>query len=141
MTAATRVLASRCARSTRVPAPGWLSICHSPPIAPARLSHAGEAKALSRVHIGPLVHPYAVVGDRELPVGGLIGHGDAHEVRVGVPHRVAHGLLRDAQQLVLVFRAQAGRDAAPSKVQVTPPGTVERSASWRSAISSPGRAV
>jgi len=75
------------------------------------LSHAGEAKALARVHIGLLVHPYAVVRDRELPVGGLIGHGDAHDVRMGMPHRVAHGLLRDAQQLVLVLRTQAGRRA------------------------------
>src|ERR1700674_1189276 len=75
------------------------------------LAHAGEAKALARVHIGPLLHAYAVVRDRELPVGGLIGHGDAHGVRVGMPHRVAHGLLRDAQQLVLVLRTQAGRHA------------------------------
>ena len=45
-------------------------------------------------------------------MGGLIGHGDAHRVWAGMPHRIAHGLLRDAQQLVLVLRTQAGRDAA-----------------------------
>src|SRR5439155_3372036 len=76
------------------------------------LAHAGEAKALTRVHIGSLQQPYAVVRDRELPVGGLIGHGDAHRLRAGMPHRIAHGLLRDAQQLVLVLRTQARRGAA-----------------------------
>ena len=36
---------------------------------------------------------------------GIVGHVDAHQVRAGVAHRIAHRFLRDAQQLVFVLRA------------------------------------
>ena len=89
-----------------------------------------------------LLHADAVVGDGQRPVRRLVRHGDAHGARLRVAHGVADRFLGDAQQLVLVLGA-AGRwpMPPPSKVQVTPPGTVERSASWRSAISSPARRV
>ena len=64
---------------TRVPCPGALSICHSPPMAPARWRMLRTARSpRSRSAPGSLLHADTVIGDGELPVCGLVAHGDAH---------------------------------------------------------------
>src|SRR5579875_712195 len=68
------------------------------------LAHARQAEAQLRGALGPLLHAAAVVRDGEQPVAGLAGERDADVARPRVAHGIAHGLLRDAQQLVVMLR-------------------------------------
>src|SRR5262245_52007500 len=58
------------------------------------------------------VHAAPVVLDGELPVRGLFLQQNVHMRRMSVPHGVAHRLLRNAQEGMLMLRRQAGRNRA-----------------------------
>ena len=60
---------------TRVPLPGWLSMCHSPPMALARWRMLVRPKPCCAYSLGGLLHAHAVIGHGHDQCESLLGHG------------------------------------------------------------------
>ena len=97
---------------TRVPWPFWVSICQLPPMALARSRMLRQPKPVLGAVLRGAVHALAIIRHGQQPVRGLADQADAHMLRMPVAHGIADGLLRDAQQRMLMLRRQAGRRRA-----------------------------
>src|SRR6185312_17247 len=126
---------------TRVPEPGCLSICHSPPIAPARCRMLASPKPSCAYSSGFFSMPTPSSATVRTQCAGS-SVMVIFTVR-GCAWRTA--LLTDSCAMRSNSCSCSGRSPVaiprPSNVQVTPPVTVDRSARWRSATSNPARRV